>query len=328
MNIENVLVRNFYEEKGDFAGIETTLGNLYKNLNITEDLLYESIGFEGYKDYSPKQVYEITKTYLLNGKYDNTNRDINEILARVKKVKIYHAKQYKLNKELILAKDYLTKSDNTIYQGRTIGDFLNILGSVSKADFNEIDGKEIIKNIKQYMPVLVCNDSIEEPVLVGNTILTNSKITNNQRKDFYKNLVDILMFNADSVDKTFRNKCLKTIDKPVSLLAETDSDLYMQLVCNSIVNNTTINELLENTNIYRVNFIEQYIKYRCIFYDNNGRINLEVFDNNESLNIDISLEGLCLLISTDTISYMYIENGILKNSANMDLLSMILGGTI
>lgn len=329
MKIENILARNYYEQRGDFIGIEESLGTAYKTLGMTEDVLYESLGFERYKDFSPKQVHDLVKDYLVGNKsnLDRKNRDVNTILAEVKKFKHYHAKTYPMKKELELAKYYLMNSNDTSYQGESLGNALELLGMFSKEEFNQANGMEIVREIKGSMPLLL-ERNIREPLIAGNIIMTPHKLNNNDAQEFYKNLTEILMYNTDVVSKTLRNKCLNNIRGPVSTLKPINEELYKQIMYQAMREGKTINELLELMGLSAVNLAEQYVKYRCLFFRLGKDVILNVFDDEGNITVKISEEGLKSLIATDTLPYMYIQNGTLQNSMDAELTSRVLGGRI
>lgn len=308
------LVRNYYEANGSFTGIFNKIGELLNKYDLGMSDLYEFIGYKHYAPYHASEIYMIRKAILENNLEKakqisqlNSRGELLEILEKAdlpvfefKEVNIEH-KNY-----VSLLANYLRYSRSNITES---GDFRKELHELTKQPLQSIillmNTPEFKSTMKTLMPVWKYVENVDPAIQLG-TFYISEKLNAKERNEIQNNAIKAILFNTLEISEEYRMVIKTAVKDNFTELYDSDNGTYRAVCDLAMSMGISVKEVLTKCNMTLVDYIDQYIKHRCIFSKYDKYIRLCVRGDLENF---ISPHHFKILYENNHIDYLVAHEG-------------------
>ena len=318
-------IRSYYEQHGNFDGIENTkffkdVEKLASQQNVsTEQFLYITLGYKNDSDLTSIERYNYRKDFvkkdlsklktLFNVK---TNKELVNILENLEclGMSAETPKQVKNYDYVKLIAKYLKYNRTRVFQinGGYIT-FGQLMASVSlcddeasinrelKSDTFKIAAKDVAPHVKYVEGV--------EPVIQMGTLYTPKKFTAVERNTLLDDALMEALFNVSKIRLSNRLDVISMLNSGLVNLAEKSTLRYLTLLDIAHSLNLTVANLVEVCGLRYVNILEQIEDMNCTV-EMFGSDTVQVFSYRSRFLNDY------ILCNTEDFEYLY-ENDLLKS---------------
>lgn len=317
MQLVGRLIRNYYEIYGSFDGIYNKLGDLLNGMDLAQSDLYSYLGYKKVKPFFEHEVYDIRKA-IIQGETDKVKlysqmsvEDVTKlisendapILPNFKKPKVEH-KEY-----VMLLSNYLKYSRSNVTEQ---GDFRVYLNELSKQPLSVIiktlGRKEFVETASTMMPTWKYVEGVE-PIIQLGVFYVPEKLSAKDKKSIQENAIKDAVLNTLAIHEEYAIVVKSVINTQVTEMYESNIDGYRAILDLAMFQNVTVKELLNSCNLNVVNYVEQYIKHRCIFYMVGDRVSLTVSNGKEDATISLEKRQFKSLYEKDNLDYLTVQDG-------------------
>lgn len=325
------LVRSYYETNGDFKDImSSNISRLLIDNNITESDLYGYIGFKDTDTHSAKELYDLRREVLtsqLDVKDLQSKIDILGQEHRPLQRDLFERNEDKLDKYIKLLSKYLMADVNLIRGQKDFRELLNEMINLNQSDLGRtISSKRFLAYYDSITPAWKYSKDCEPCIQMG-TFYTCDKLTASEQKHIMQTALKDVVFGSTQVGESYALELRKLITKPITFMSD---ELYGSVLDLAMKLNITIRDLLLNCNINYIDFMEQWSKYRCLYFVEKNDIRqvcICVYNAKDNLTklMFITQSQFKYLYEHDILSYLtVINNDIYANKTDLIPLSELI----
>ena len=331
-------IRSYYEQHGNFDGIENT--KFYKDVeklasqqNVSvEQFLYITLGYKNDSDLTSVERYNYRKDFVKRdlAKLKNlfnvkSNKELVNILENLECLGTSAEKPRELaNYEYVkLIASYLKYNRTRVFQinGGYIT-FGQLMASVSLCDTEASINKELKSDIfktaaKDVAPHVKYIEGVE-PVIQMGTLYTPKKFTPVERNKLLDDALMEALFNISKIRLANRLDVISMVNSGLVNLAEKFTLRYLTLLDIAHSLDLTVSELIEICGLRYVNILEQVEDMNCTV-EMFGSDTVKVFSyRSKFLNDHIlcNAEDFKYLYENDLLKSLDFENGIAYVTTN------------
>lgn len=316
MKLVERLVRNYYEVYGSFDNIHDKLGELLKNHDISEDNLYEFIGYKSSKKLRAKECYDLRKSILKGEDIKDKEKKIKTLEKVDIEIPDISNSSMKHGTYIRLLSNYLKYSRSNVTENLDFREYINELSSNSLNVIAKTLNSKVFKDTAStMMPSWKYVEDVE-PIIQLGVFYVPEKLSASDKKYIQENAIKSAILNTLDVNEEHVVAIRNVVTGQFTEMYESNYDAYRTICDIAMSYDISVKELLSICNFNVVNYVDQYIKHRCIFYLIEDNVRLTATNGKEDSTMLLAKKYFKRLYETGNLDYLTVHNGVIHLNRN------------